>query len=67
MKGFGDFTVLSVNHQNNYLQNLENSPDVNSITSQIESLQIKIEDEKAAISVLKEKELFLKANSVYTC
>ena len=62
VKGFGDFTVLSVNHQNNYLHNLENAPDVNSITSQIELLQIKIEDEKAAISILKEKELFLKAN-----
>jgi len=22
VKGFGDFTILSVNHQNNYLQNL---------------------------------------------
>lgn len=62
VKGFGDFIILSVNHQNNYLQNLEDSPEVKNIRSQIESLQIKIEDEKAAISILKEKELFLKAN-----
>lgn len=62
VKGFGDFIILSVNHRNNYLQNLEDSPDVNNIKSQIELLQIKIEDEKAAISILKEKELFLKAN-----
>lgn len=62
VKGFGDFTILSVNHQNNYLQNLENTPDINSIAALIESLQLKIEDEKAAISVLREKELFLKAN-----
>ena len=62
VKGFGDFIILSVNHQNNYLQNLEDSHEVKNIRSQIESLQIKIEDEKAAISIIKEKELFLKAN-----
>jgi uncharacterized protein (TIGR02231 family) len=62
VKGFGDFTILSVNQQNNYLQNLEDSPQVKSIKSQIEALQIKVEDEKAAISVLKEKGSFLDAN-----
>jgi len=62
VKGFGEFTILSVNHQNNYLQNLENPPDVNAILGQIEVLQFKIEDEKAAINVLKEKEAFLIAN-----
>jgi uncharacterized protein (TIGR02231 family) len=62
VKGFGDFTILSVNHQNNYLQNLEDQPEIKSIRSQIEALQQKVEDEKAAISVLKEKEAFLVAN-----
>lgn len=62
VKGFGEFTILSVNHQNNYLQNLEDSPEVKSIRTQIEALQIKVEDEKAAISVLKEKGSFLIAN-----
>jgi uncharacterized protein (TIGR02231 family) len=62
VKGFGDFIILSVNHQNNYLENLEDLPEVKSIRSQIEALQLKIEDEKAAISVLKEKEAFLIAN-----
>ncbi len=62
VKGYGDFTILSVNHQNNYLQNLEESQEVKNIRSQIEKLQIKEEDEKAAISVLKEKEAFLIAN-----
>ena len=28
VKGLGDFMILSVNHQNNFLQNLEDSPDV---------------------------------------
>lgn len=62
VKGFGEFTILSVNHQNNYLQNLEDAPEVKNIRNQIEALQIKVEDEKAAISILKEKEAFLIAN-----
>jgi uncharacterized protein (TIGR02231 family) len=62
VKGFGEFTILSVNQQNNYLQNLENSQEEKTINSEIEALQIKVEDEKAAISVLKEKSSFLTAN-----
>jgi uncharacterized protein (TIGR02231 family) len=62
VKGIGEFTILSVNLQNNYLQNLEDLPEVKSIRSQIEALQIKIEDEKAAISTLDEKQAFLVAN-----
>ena len=62
VKGYGEFTILSVNHQNNWLQNLEDSPEVKSIRSQIESLKIKVEDENAAIRILKEKEAFLVAN-----
>ena len=56
------FRSLSVNHQNNYLQNLEELPEIKTIRSQIEALQIKAENEKAEISVLKEKEAFLIAN-----
>jgi len=62
VKGYGEFTILSVNHQNNYLQNLEDSPEVKSIRSQIEALQLKIEDENASINTLKEKQAFLVAN-----
>jgi len=62
VKGNGDFIILSVNHQNNYLENLEDLPEVKTIRSKIEALQLKIEDEKAAITVLKEKEAFLVAN-----
>jgi uncharacterized protein (TIGR02231 family) len=62
VKGFGEFTILSVNLQNNYLQNLEDSPEVKNIRSQIEALQLKVEDEKASISILKERESFLVAN-----
>lgn len=62
VRGFGEFTVLSVNLQNNYLQNLEDQPEIKNIRSQINDLQLKAEDEKAAISVLKEKASFLTAN-----
>jgi uncharacterized protein (TIGR02231 family) len=62
VKGFGEFTILSVNHQNNYLQNLEDTPEVKSIRSQIEDLKMKVEDENAAIDILKSKADFLRAN-----
>lgn len=62
VKGFGEFTILSVNQQNNYLQNLEDSPDVKSIRSQIEVLQMKVEDETVALNTLQQKEDFLIAN-----
>jgi uncharacterized protein (TIGR02231 family) len=61
-KGFGEFTILSVNLQNNYLRNLEELPEVKNIKDQIEKLFLKIEDEKAAISTLDEKQSFLTAN-----
>jgi uncharacterized protein (TIGR02231 family) len=62
VKGYGEFTILSVNLQNNYLENLEDSPELKSLRSQIEALQLKVEDENAAISVMKEKQAFLVAN-----
>lgn len=62
VKGFGEFTILSVNHQNNYLKNLEEAPEIKNLRNQMEALQIKVEDEKTAIAVLKEKEAFLTAN-----
>ncbi len=62
VKGYGEFTIMSVKHQNNYLENLEELPEIKSIRNQIEALQLKVEDEKAAITVLKEKEAFLVAN-----
>jgi uncharacterized protein (TIGR02231 family) len=62
VKGIGEFTILSVNLQNNFLQNLEDTPEVKNIRSQIESLQAKIEEENAALATLKQKEDFLIAN-----
>jgi uncharacterized protein (TIGR02231 family) len=62
VKGIGEFTILAVNLQNNYLQNLDDLPEVKNIRKQIEALQLKIEDEKAAINTLDEKQSFLATN-----
>ena len=62
VKGLGEFTILSVNLQNNFLHNLDDSPEVKNIKNQIEILQAKVEDETAAIKTLQEKENFLAAN-----
>lgn len=62
VKGIGEYTILSVNLQNNYIQNLEDLPEVKSILSQIEALRTKVEDERAAINTLDEKRSFLEAN-----
>ncbi|NLJ43495.1 MAG: DUF4139 domain-containing protein [Bacteroidales bacterium] len=62
VKGYGDFVIMSVNQQNNYLENLEDLPEVKNIRNQIETLQAKVEDEKTVVTVLQEKEAFLVAN-----
>lgn len=62
VKGEGDFMILGVNHRNNYLENPGESGIIEDLRAKIEVLNIKIEDEKTAVEVLREKELFLKAN-----
>ena len=62
VKGVGEFTVLSVSLLNNYLQNLQEVDEVKVLRGQIEALQLKTEDEKAAISTLDEKLGFVTAN-----
>jgi len=62
VKGIGEFTILSVNVRNNYLQNLEELPEVKNIRAQIEAIQAKIEDEKTALGLLDERQSFLNAN-----
>lgn len=62
VKGYGNFTVLSVNHKANYIKNLDESEAVKTLRSTIEKQQLKIEDESTTIGILKEKEAFLMAN-----
>ena len=62
VKGEGDFMILGVNHRNNFLENPGESALIADLRVKIEALNNKIEDEKTAVEVLHEKELFLKAN-----
>jgi len=62
VRGEGDFMIMGVTHRNNYLENPAESDDISTLRDKVEALQTRIEDEENATAVLKEKELFLKAN-----
>jgi uncharacterized protein (TIGR02231 family) len=62
VKGEGDFMIMGVNHRNNYLENPAETEAIAELRKQIETIAARIEDEKTAMDVLNEKELFLKAN-----
>ena len=64
VKGEGDFMIVSVNNQMNYLENMEESEEVKNLRSRIEELKINIEDERTGIEILREKEAFLTANRI---
>lgn len=64
VKANGDVTVLSVNHQQNFLDELEKSEDVKIIESKINDLDSKIELEQTHLSILNEQLNFLKDNRV---
>ena len=62
VKGEGDFMIMGVNHRNNYLENPAEAASIKDLRDKIEALEVKIENEKTAVDVLQEKELFLKSN-----
>ena len=62
VRGEGDFMITGVTHRNNYLENPAESSEIAGLREKIDVLTAKIEDEKTAIEVLLEKELFLKSN-----
>lgn len=62
VRGEGDFMIMGVNHRNNYLENPAETEILTALRNKIEALTYKIEDERTAIDVLLEKELFLKSN-----
>jgi len=59
----GDLTVLSVNHQLNYLSQQKISKEDEQLSSSKKEVERKIELENAYIGILQEELLFLKANS----
>ncbi len=62
VKGEGGFTVMSVNHQNNYIDQLTKPEQIKTIQDQIEKLDKQTEDEKTWLDILAEKESFLTTN-----
>ena len=66
VSGEGRFTIMGVSHSNNFLEATGESPEVKELKARIEALNRKVEDEKTAIEVLRERENFLVANRVIT-
>ncbi len=62
VKAEGDLTVLSVNHQQNYLDKLEKSAELTDLEKQLETIEDKIKLENTYLSVITEELSFLKEN-----
>ncbi|MEI6767211.1 MAG: DUF4139 domain-containing protein [Bacteroidota bacterium] len=62
LKGEGDFTILSVVHQLNYLSGQEKTKDVLAIEDSIEKLQTKLAYQQAMQTVFTQEEVILLAN-----
>ena len=60
--GYGDFTILSVNHRANHLEKQRNTEKIEALKKRIELLTKNISEEKTWIKVLTEREEFLKSN-----
>jgi len=58
----GNITVLSVNHQFNYLDNLEKPAELTDLETKYKAVQNKIDVEQAHFSVIDEDILFLQTN-----
>ncbi|RUT72839.1 DUF4139 domain-containing protein [Ancylomarina longa] len=62
IKANGDVTVLSVNHQQNYIDKLEKPRDIKVLESKIEEINKQLNLEKTYLSILNEELAFLKEN-----
>jgi hypothetical protein len=62
VKAEGEITVLSVNHQQNYLDKMEKSNELSDLEKQLEAVDEKIAVENAYLSVINEDLLFLAQN-----
>jgi hypothetical protein len=62
VKAHGNITVLAVNHQQNYLDNLEKSKVLEELESKLEELGKKINLERTYLSIIHEELQFLKDN-----
>jgi len=58
----GNITVLSINHQLNYLDNMEKSSELTDLETKHKAIQNKIDVEQAHLSVIDEDIMFLQTN-----
>lgn len=64
VKADGDFTVLSVNHKFNYLNQLDADHQLEQLNSVIKSLQNQIDNNQVRLAILSEKQSVLSANKM---
>lgn len=64
--GDGSYTILTVQHQNDYLNELNKSKEIETLKNKIEELKLKTEDEEAWIKIIKDKLDFLYSNKSIT-
>ncbi|MFA9392035.1 MAG: mucoidy inhibitor MuiA family protein [Prolixibacteraceae bacterium] len=64
VKAKGEVTVLSVNHQQNYLDKADQPKAIQTIKGKIEAIDQQLKLEETYLSILREELAFLKGNSV---
>ena len=62
VKAEGELTVLSVNHQQNYLDEMEKSKELTDLEAQLKAVDEKLTVENTYISIIREDILFLQTN-----
>ncbi|WP_200977383.1 DUF4139 domain-containing protein [Echinicola sp. 20G] len=62
VKAKGDFTILSVNHQYDYLNDLKKDEQLSDLENQLEAIDRQLEVNLSKLTVLHEKESLLNAN-----
>lgn len=60
--GEGSYSILNVQHQNDYLNELDKNKEIESLKNKIEELQYKVEDEGTWLKIIKDKLDFLNVN-----
>jgi hypothetical protein len=64
VKAVGELTVLSVNHQQNYLDRMEKPRELQDLEKSLEAVESKIKQENAYLSIIREDLAFLQENRV---
>ncbi|NME71604.1 mucoidy inhibitor MuiA family protein [Flammeovirga aprica] len=64
--GDGSYTILTVQHQNDFLNQLDRRKEITEFKSQIEELKFKIEEEETWVKIIKDKIEFLNSNKNVT-